>query len=54
MKLFHGWLSSASRRCVCSSKESLPYESVAIDMGKQEQHSAAYLAMNPNGSCRPC
>ena len=50
MKLFHGWLSSASRRVrLFLEEKGLPYESVAIDMGKQEQHSAAYLAMNPNG-----
>jgi glutathione S-transferase len=46
MKLFHGWLSSASRRVrLCLAA----YESVPIDMGKQEHHSPAYLAMNPNG-----
>ncbi len=50
MKLYHGWLSSASRRVrLCLAEKGLPYESIPIDMGRQEHHSAAYLAMNPNG-----
>ncbi|MDA7415966.1 glutathione S-transferase family protein [Xenophilus arseniciresistens] len=50
MKLYHGWLSSASRRVrLCLAEKGLPYESVPIDMGRQEHHSPAYLAMNPNG-----
>ena len=27
----------------------LPYETVAVDTGKGEQHSAAFRAINPNG-----
>jgi len=50
MKLFHGWLSSASRRVrLCLAEKDIAYESVAIDLGRQEQHSPEYLAMNPNG-----
>lgn len=50
MKLYHGWLSSASRRVrLCLAEKGLPYESVPIDMGKQEHHSPAYLALNPDG-----
>ncbi|MDP9895448.1 glutathione S-transferase [Variovorax boronicumulans] len=50
MKLYHGWLSSASRRVrLCLAEKGLAYESIPIDMGKQEHHSPAYLAMNPNG-----
>nr|WP_286197453.1 glutathione S-transferase family protein [Variovorax boronicumulans] len=50
MKLFHGWLSSASRRVrLCLAEKGMPYESVAIDMGRQEHHSPEFLAMNPNG-----
>jgi len=50
MKLYHGWLSSASRRVrLCLAEKGVSYESVPIDMGKQEHHSPAYLAMNPNG-----
>ncbi|MGO4328988.1 glutathione S-transferase family protein [Cupriavidus sp. 2TAF22] len=50
MKLFHGWLSSASRRVrLCLAEKGVDYESVPIDMSKQEQHSPEYLAMNPNG-----
>ena len=50
MKLFHGWLSSASRRVrLCFAEKGIAFEGVAIDMSKQEQHSPEYLAMNPNG-----
>ena len=50
MKLYHGWLSSASRRVrLCLAEKGLDYESVPIDMSKQEHHAPAYLAMNPNG-----
>ncbi|RYF65524.1 MAG: glutathione S-transferase family protein, partial [Comamonadaceae bacterium] len=50
MKLYHGWLSSASRRVrLCLAEKGIAYESVPIDMGRQEHHSPAYLAMNPNG-----
>jgi glutathione S-transferase len=50
MKLYHGWLSSASRRVrLCLAEKGMPYESVPIDMGKQEHHSPEYLVMNPNG-----
>jgi glutathione S-transferase len=50
MKLFHGWLSSALRRVrLCLAEKGIAYESVPIDMSKQEHHAPAYLAMNPNG-----
>jgi glutathione S-transferase len=50
MKLFHAWLSSASRRVrLCLEEKQIAYESVAIDLGKQEQHAPEFLAMNPNG-----
>ncbi|PZQ78344.1 MAG: glutathione S-transferase family protein [Variovorax paradoxus] len=50
MKLFHGWLSSASRRVrLCLAEKGIAYESVAVDMGRQEHHSPEFLAMNPNG-----
>lgn len=50
MKLFHAWLSSASRRVrLCLAEKQIPYESIAVDLGKQEQHSPQFLAMNPNG-----
>jgi glutathione S-transferase len=50
MKLYHGWLSSASRRVrLCLAEKGLACESIPIDMGRQEHHSPAYLAMNPNG-----
>jgi len=50
MKLFHGWLSSASRRVrLCLAEKGIAYESVSIDLAQQEHHSANFLAMNPNG-----
>jgi glutathione S-transferase len=50
MKLFHAWLSSASRRVrLCLEEKHIAYEHVAIDLGKQEQHAPEFLAMNPNG-----
>ena len=50
MKLFHGWLSSASRRVrLCLAEKGIAYESVPVDMSRQEHHSEAFLAMNPNG-----
>lgn len=50
MQLFHGWLSSASRRVrLCLAEKGLAYDSVPIDMSRQEQHSPEYLALNPNG-----
>ncbi|MWL87735.1 glutathione S-transferase family protein [Cupriavidus sp. SW-Y-13] len=50
MKLFHGWLSSASRRVrLCLAEKGIDYESVPVDLAAQEHHSPAFLAMNPNG-----
>ncbi|HVE52573.1 MAG TPA: glutathione S-transferase family protein [Ramlibacter sp.] len=50
MRLFHAWLSSASRRVrLCLAEKNLAFEGVAIDLSKQEQHTPAFLAMNPNG-----
>lgn len=50
MKLFHAWLSSASRRVrLCLAEKNMAYESVAVDLGRQEQHAPEFLAMNPNG-----
>lgn len=50
MRLFHAWLSSASRRVrLCLAEKGIDYESVPIDMGRQEHHSPEYLALNPDG-----
>lgn len=50
IKLFHGWLSSASRRVrLCLEEKGIAYESVPIDLAKQEHHAPQFLAMNPNG-----
>lgn len=50
MKLYHSWLSSASRRVrLCLAEKGIPYDSVPVDMRRQEHHQPEYLAMNPNG-----
>ncbi len=50
MKLFHSWLSSASRRVrLCFAEKGIAYDSVPVDLSKQEHHSPRFLAMNPNG-----
>jgi len=50
MRLFHAWLSSASRRVrLCLAEKQIAYESVPVDLGRQEQHSPEFLAMNPDG-----
>ena len=50
MRLFHAWLSSASRRVrLCLAEKKIPYDGVAVDLSKQEQHAPEFLAMNPDG-----
>lgn len=50
MKLFHAWLSSASRRVrLCLAEKNIAYDSIVVDLSRQEQHSPEFLAMNPNG-----
>ncbi|MBX3655737.1 MAG: glutathione S-transferase family protein [Ramlibacter sp.] len=50
LKLYHAWLSSASRRVrLCLAEKNIAYESIAVDLSRQEQHSPRFLAMNPNG-----
>jgi glutathione S-transferase len=50
MRLFHAWLSSASRRVrLCLAEKQLAFDGVAVDLGRQEQHTPEFLAMNPNG-----
>jgi len=50
MRLFHAWLSSASRRVrLCLAEKNIAFDSVAVDLGRQEQHTPEFLAMNPNG-----
>ncbi|MES2187127.1 MAG: glutathione S-transferase family protein [Pseudomonadota bacterium] len=50
MVLHHGWRSSASRRVrLCLAEKGIGYESRIVDMLRGDQHSPAYLAMNPNG-----
>jgi glutathione S-transferase len=50
MRLFHAWLSSASRRVrLCLAEKQLAFDGVAVDLGRQEQHAPAFVAMNPNG-----
>lgn len=48
--LHHGWRSSASRRVrLALAEKGLDFESRIVDMVRGEQHSPAYLAINPNG-----
>jgi glutathione S-transferase len=48
--LYNAPRSSASRRVrLCLEEKGLPYESRAVDMGRLEHHSAAYLKINPDG-----
>jgi glutathione S-transferase len=50
MRLFHAWLSSASRRVrLCLAEKQLSYDSIAVDLSRQEHHRPEFLAMNPNG-----
>jgi len=50
LALHHAWRSSASRRVrLCLEEKGLQYESHAVDLSKQEQHSPEYLKINPNG-----
>src|SRR6478609_1465514 len=50
MRLFHAWLSSASRRVrLALAEKNIDYESVAVDLSRQEQHAPEFLGMNPNG-----
>lgn len=50
IKLYHAWLSSASRRVrLCLAEKGIAYESLPVDMGRQEHHSPEYLALNPEG-----
>ena len=48
--LYNAPRSSASRRVrLCLEEKGLPYENRAMDMERLEHHSAAYLAINPDG-----
>ncbi|MFT5446145.1 MAG: glutathione S-transferase [Gammaproteobacteria bacterium] len=48
--LHHAWSSSASRRVRFALEEKeLSYQSVLVDTQNYEQHSPAYLKLNPNG-----
>ncbi len=48
--LYHAAKSSASRRVrLCLEEKSIPWTGHEIDLSKQEQHSAEYLKINPNG-----
>ena len=50
MKLHTFWRSSAAYRVrIALALKGLEYESVAQHLGRAEQSSAAYLALNPHG-----
>ena len=47
---FYGWPRSSASRIQWALEElGVPYEHVALDRSKNEQHDPAYLAINPNG-----
>ena len=48
--LYHAWSSSASRRVRFALEEkALAYAGILVKLGEFEQHSPAYLKLNPNG-----
>jgi glutathione S-transferase len=48
--LYHAWRSSASRRVrLCLAEKGLAFDGKLIDLTKMEQHSPAFLKLNPNG-----
>lgn len=50
MILHHAWQSSASRRVrLCLEEKGAHYDGHVVDLAKLEQHSPAYLKINPNG-----
>ncbi len=50
LALHHAWSSSASRRVRFALEEKeLSYESILVNLSEFEQHSSAYLKLNPNG-----
>ena len=50
LALYHAWVSSASRRVRFALEEKqVDYQSILVDLSAFEQHSPAYLALNPNG-----
>ena len=52
--LYHSPKSSASRRVrLCLEEKGLAYDARVIDLSRQEQHSEAYLKINPMGVV-PC
>jgi glutathione S-transferase len=50
LRIYHAPLSSASNRVrLCAEAIGLEHEDIAVDLGRGEQHSEAYLAINPFG-----
>lgn len=50
MKLYHSWLSSASRRVrLTLAEKNIEYESIPLDLREGDQHKPTYVAINPNG-----
>jgi len=50
MKLYHNWLSSASRRVrLTLAEKNIEYESIPLDLSVGDQHKPEYVAINPNG-----
>ena len=50
LALYHAWVSSASRRVrfVLEEKQ-IAYQGILVDLLAFEQHTPAYIAINPNG-----
>ena len=50
LTLHHAWQSSASRRVrLCLEEKGLVYQGHLVDLANLEQHSTAYLKINPSG-----
>jgi glutathione S-transferase len=50
MKLYHAWLSSASRRVrLTLAEKNIEYESIPLDLSAGDQHKPEYVAINPYG-----
>jgi glutathione S-transferase len=50
MKLYHAWLSSASRRVrLTLAEKNIEYESIPLDLSVGDQHKPEYVAINPIG-----
>ena len=50
LALYHAWVSSASRRVRFALEEKeIAYQGILVNLLAFEQHTPAYIAINPNG-----